>query len=295
MSLVIDSVLNDKKIILRRPFFAQEDRQRDRDLHSHDCIEISAIVSGTADHILHFSDGTASHQRIFGGNYMILDTTVSHAYKNCSEDFAVLNLLFHPSFLLKRGEEGSTESFEALVKQLFPEFDYETACKGFVNRIYFDQDNDVLPLAHLCKNSSRKHMPEWHQAVHHALSLILLLSLQSLDRSAHPEEENIIDTVKGYVRSHLAEDMTLTDICAKNFYSLPYVSHRFKELCGCTFEQYVRQQRVKHAGELLLSTHMSVSEIAERCGYTSPRSFGKAFGIVTGISPTAFRKKYQKK
>jgi AraC family transcriptional regulator len=55
----------------------------------------------------------------------------------------------------------------------------------------------------------------------------------------------------------------------------------------------VRQLRIKRAGELLLSTTLSVGEIAERCGYASPRTFRKAFASVTGVSPIQFKKQYQ--
>ena len=294
---IIDSFSDGQKIVLNRSFFAQQDRQNDRDLHSHNCIEISLVLAGTADHILHFSDGRSDHQRLSQGNYMLLDHTVSHAYKNCSADFSVLNLLFRQSFLrpLADGEEALPEEgdFEELVKQTFPDFNYDGLEEGFVNRIYFDKDETVLSLARLCQNSSRGHYQEWPRTVRHALSLILVLSLQSLDRSCMQKKEGIIDKVKKYVDGHFAEDVTLTAICAKHFYSVPYVSHRFKEVCGCSFEQYVRQVRIQHAGKLLLSTSLSVGEIAERCGYTSPRSFRSAFSVVTGHSPLQFKKKYR--
>ena len=297
MSPIIESHFEDQKIILTRPFFAQQDRQPDRDLHSHNCIEISFVVAGTADHILHLSNGQAAHQKLSRGNYMILDTTVHHAYKNCSADFSVLNLLFHQSFLhpspvLPDADEEEGD-FGKLVREMFPGFDYAGTARDFINRVYFDKDEGVLSLAHLCQTSSRRHHREWHRTVHHALSLILLLSLQSLEDNDLSKKEGIIDTVKKYVDAHFTEDVTLTAICAKNFYSLPYVSHRFKEVCGCSFEQYLRELRIKRAGELLLTTVLSVGEIAERCGYTSSRSFRNAFVDVTGIPPTAFKKKYQ--
>ena len=293
---IIDTLFDGQRIVLRRPFFAQIDRQPDRDLHSHDCIEFSAVLSGTADHVLHFPDGSAKHQKLSRGNYMILDATVRHAYKNCSKDFSVLNLLFQQSFLRATpadSEENGGDFYE-LIRELFPDFKYRKVQGSPVNRIYFDKAESVFPLFYICHDSSRQNRHEWQRTVRYALSLILVLSLDSFDRYIRPKKDSIIDTVKEYVETHFAEDVTLTEICAKHFYSVPYVSHRFKEVCGCSFEQYVRQLRIKRAGELLLSTTLSVGEIAERCGYASPRTFRKAFVCVTGISPLAFKKNYQK-
>jgi AraC-like DNA-binding protein len=296
MSPIINSEHNDQQIVLTRPFFAQHDRQTDRDLHSHNCVEISYVITGNADHVLILPDGTTAHHKLSRGNYMILDTNVRHAYKNCSADFSLMNVLFQKSFLRGDGEDPArvdARPLTELICTLFAEFPYEKLPQMPINRICFDQDESVLALIHICHTTSRKHYPIWKSAVQNALSLILLQTLYSCDRYSHPHKQTIIDTVKQYVEAHYAEDVALGAICAAHFYSLPYVSHRFKELCGCSFEQYLRSVRIKRAGELLLSTTLPVGEIAERCGYTSPRAFRRAFIDVTGVPPTTFKKNYR--
>ena len=293
---VITTQQNDTMVLLTRPFFAQRDRQADRDLHAHGCMELSYVLSGTADHILQIGDSDVLRQRLTVGNYVLLDTAARHAYKNCSADFAVMNLLFQPSFLCedeeKAGDVGN--DLGALLRLLFPQFPFEQMAESPINRLYFDCDDSVQALVHLCHNASRRHYPAWECAVRHALSLILLQSLYSLDQGTGPRKTSIIDAVKAYVEEHYAEKLTLTEICAKHFYSVPYVSSRFKDLCGCSFEQFLRQVRVRHAGELLLSTTLSVGEIAEACGYTSSRAFRNAFSRVAGMAPQQFKRQYLK-
>ena len=294
MQPVIVTQQNDTMVILTRPFFAQQDRQADRDLHAHGCMELSYVLSGTADHILQIADKEAARQKLSLGNYLLLDPAARHAYKNCSADFSVMNLLFHPSFLLEGGKETEKGNFSLVLKALFPKFSQEELADGLVNHLYFDRDGSVQALVEICHNSARRHYPDWESAARHALSLILLQSLYSSKHCADPKKESIVDIVKQYVERHYAETITLGDICAKHFYSLPYVSHRFKELCGCSFEQYLRQVRVRHASELLISTALSVGEVAEACGYTSSRAFRNAFSCVTGVSPLQFKRQYQK-
>lgn len=292
---VITTQQNDTMVLLTRPFFAQRDRQADRDLHAHGCMELSYVLSGTADHILQVGDSDVVRQKLTLGNYLLLDTAARHAYKNCSADFAVMNLLFHPAFLREGKEaDAAKEDLNRLLLALFPQFPFDRLAENPVNRLYFDCDDSVQALVHLCHNASRRHYPAWECAVRHALSLILLQSLYSLDQGTSPRKTNIIDAVKAYVEEHYAEKLTLTEICAKHFYSVPYVSSRFKDLCGCSFEQFLRQVRVRHAGELLLSTTLSVGEIAEACGYTSSRAFRNAFSHVAGMAPLQFKRQYQK-
>ena len=293
MAPIVNAENNGRHIVLTRPFFAQRDRQEDRDLHTHNCVEISYVLSGTADHVLHAADEGGTRQKLSRGNYMILDTDTFHAYKNCSADFALMNILFQKSFLTGNEADDGCELY-GTIKSLFPDFPYDQLTESPVDRVCFDRDGSVLSLAQICHTASRQHYHAWQDAVRHALALLLLQTLYGLEEYTSPKKENIIDTVKHYVDAHYAEEITLTDICGKHFYSLQYVSARFKEVCGCTFEQYLRQLRIQRAGELLLTTTLSVGEVAERCGYTSPRSFRRAFADVTGVPPTLFKKNYYK-
>ena len=184
------------------------------------------------------------------------------------------------------------KDFYTLIKELYPQYKYSKIQSSPVNRVYFDKDGSVRSLFQICHDSYRINMHEWPQMVHHALSLIILMSLQSFDQYIRTKKDTIIDMVKRHVDNHFTENITLTDICAQHFYSVPYVSHKFKETLHCSFEQYVRQLRIKHACQLLLKTQRSVTEISESCGYTSVRSFRKAFHCVVGCSPVEFKAKY---
>ena len=186
------------------------------------------------------------------------------------------------------------EAFYDFLKKIYTEIDYEKIPSKTMNHVYFDGDRSLLSLFKLCHYSSREQWYEWNQIVKNALSLIVLLSLQSMIASTeNKKKENILDIVKNYVEMHYAEDITLREICEKHFYNVSYISRKFKKTVGCTFEQYLRQIRIERAGEMLRATDMSVSDIADRCGYTSVRSFRKAFVFVTGKTPIEFKKIYK--
>lgn len=67
-------------------------------------------------------------------------------------------------------------------------------------------------------------------------------------------------------------------------------SHRFHQLAGQTPMHYLTVWRMLKARELLASSNLSMLVIAEKVGYLSEASFGKAFKKCLGISPGACRR-----
>ena len=63
----------------------------------------------------------------------------------------------------------------------------------------------------------------------------------------------------------------------------------FRSLVGCTFWDYVRQQRLPHA-RLLLTTTTQFEEIAQACGFQSVTYFAAVFKGEMDMPSTQFRR-----
>lgn len=68
----------------------------------------------------------------------------------------------------------------------------------------------------------------------------------------------------------------------------------FRHTIGMPPIQYVRQFRIQKAGELLLSTDLKVSEIADLCGFQDISYFTKTFREMKGCPPKEYRNKEKK-
>lgn len=68
-------------------------------------------------------------------------------------------------------------------------------------------------------------------------------------------------------------------------------AQRFHALAGQTPMHYLTVWRMQKAQEMLVSSNMSMLAIAEKVGYRSEASFGKAFKKCMGSSPGACRRK----
>lgn len=101
-----------------------------------------------------------------------------------------------------------------------------------------------------------------------------------------------IYTITSYIHSNYTQDLSLEFISKKFYISTYYLSHQFKNVTGFTFINYVQMTRIRNSQQLLLYTNMKITEIAEKCGFTSFSQFNRVFNRFAGISPSGFRHKF---
>lgn len=72
-----------------------------------------------------------------------------------------------------------------------------------------------------------------------------------------------------------------------------YMCHCFKEVTGYTIVAYMQRKRMEEAKKLLQSSNESVTHIASRVGIKNGSHFSRQFKEHYGVTPSAYRKKYQ--
>lgn len=103
-------------------------------------------------------------------------------------------------------------------------------------------------------------------------------------------DERVISSIMRYMQEHLSEEVSLS-VLSEVFHLNPqYISQLFKNKIGVGFLAYLTNIRIEKAKKLLLSTSMSVTEIAEYSGYSDYRVFTKVFKKTEGITPSQFRR-----
>jgi AraC-like DNA-binding protein len=71
-----------------------------------------------------------------------------------------------------------------------------------------------------------------------------------------------------------------------------YLSSLLKGLTGQTTQQHIHEKLIGKAKEKLMTTDLSVSEIAFELGFEHPQSFSKFFKAKTNLSPLEFRQTF---
>jgi AraC-like DNA-binding protein/mannose-6-phosphate isomerase-like protein (cupin superfamily) len=72
-------------------------------------------------------------------------------------------------------------------------------------------------------------------------------------------------------------------------YSEYYLCHAFRDKMNMTVKEYLMRKKMQMATELLETSSMTVTEIAEYLSFSSLHSFGIAFKRHTQVSPTEYR------
>ncbi|MBD2463141.1 helix-turn-helix transcriptional regulator [Oscillatoria sp. FACHB-1407] len=92
-----------------------------------------------------------------------------------------------------------------------------------------------------------------------------------------------------YIQERLSEEISLEAIANHLGISQYYFSHLFKQAMGVSPYQYVLQQRVERAKQLLKETDLSIADIALECGFANQNHLAKHFRSLVGMSPKAYR------
>ena len=95
--------------------------------------------------------------------------------------------------------------------------------------------------------------------------------------------------VLDYINDYLERDIKLADLATLLGISQFHFSYQFKRSLGTSPYQYLLQQRVERAKQLLKQTELSIMDIALTCGFSSHSHLSKQFRQLTGMTPTAYR------
>ena len=103
------------------------------------------------------------------------------------------------------------------------------------------------------------------------------------------ESSDVIGSVKKYISEHFKEDIDRNGIASVAFITPNYLSKRFRIEIGMSLREYINQLRIEEAKRLLLSTNLSVSDIAVEVGYDNISYFSTVFRKLCGVSPVDWR------
>lgn len=105
-----------------------------------------------------------------------------------------------------------------------------------------------------------------------------------------PLENRVIQKAIKYMENNIREHITLKDIADYVSFSPVYFHNAFKSYMSRTPGAYLTEIRIKKAKEYLLTTDLSLEEIALRCGFKSHSYFAYCFKKAEMVSPAVYRK-----
>lgn len=124
------------------------------------------------------------------------------------------------------------------------------------------------------------------------LKISLFEKRVSSEKQPEKQEERAITGITRYLQEHLSEEMSLAVLSEEFHLNSQYISQLFKNEIGVNFLSYLTNIRMEKAKKLLLSTSLSIVEVAEQSGYGDYRVFTKVFKKSEGVTPSHYRRDF---
>ncbi|MDQ3749321.1 MAG: AraC family transcriptional regulator [Acidobacteriota bacterium] len=130
-----------------------------------------------------------------------------------------------------------------------------------------------------------------------SLTQTFVLHLLKNYSTANSIQENLNGGLSGYklrrakefITENLEEDLSLAEIAAAADLSQYHFARAFRKSTGFTPQQYLMQQRIERAKELLAKDDLPIVEISLRAGFKNQSHFTTLFRKFTKLTPKTWR------
>ena len=125
----------------------------------------------------------------------------------------------------------------------------------------------------------------------HTCSAILNKIFAELYRQAYneiPNPSKIKKSAEYIAENYMKPDINIKMLAQKSNMSEVYFRKLFKEEFGVSPKKYIISSRIHLAKNLIESGYYTLSEVAEKCGFSDYKYFSTEFKKITGSSPSDY-------
>lgn len=140
-----------------------------------------------------------------------------------------------------------------------------------------EEINEIGALMHIIRDAERDYTRKVHE--------IKLRQANARKKTANPH----VEQCKDYIFSHLHDRLTIQEIAFQLGFNANYLSELFKEHEGVSLSEYILNEKITRAKNLLIYSQYTYIEIATYLGFSSQSHLGKQFKKVTGYTLKQFR------
>lgn len=162
--------------------------------------------------------------------------------------------------------------------------DYNMPFKTYAGNDFYDVKHLLKKLLHESKT------PSYHTDALDATALMVFHELASI--TSLETGRSFINNVAEYIRINADKNISVSSVAKYFGYNSDYISKLFKKTFGMGMKEYIATNKLKYAEDLLLTTDLSIKEIAAKIAFPNENLFIKFFNYHEKISPSRFRNKY---
>lgn len=146
---------------------------------------------------------------------------------------------------------------------------------------------NIAKIIQMIKRNSNKTEITSSLLILELLTELMLISNFGLDENDIPEE---INEVVAFINNNYKESISLDTLAKITRQSKFYLAHNFKKYIGYSLHEYIIKCKLEESKNLLITTNLSISEIAEKTGFDTSSNFTRLFKGKIGYTPLKYRK-----
>ncbi|MFI9767024.1 GlxA family transcriptional regulator [Streptomyces sp. NPDC052415] len=116
---------------------------------------------------------------------------------------------------------------------------------------------------------------------------------QYIHRPVPDPQQATTTGARAWALGRLHEPIQLRDMAAREAMSVRTFTRRFREEVGVSPGQWLTQQRVERARQLLETTGLSMDQVARDAGFGTAQSMRQHVQAALGVTPTAYRRTFR--
>lgn len=160
-----------------------------------------------------------------------------------------------------------------------------------ISAIWHFKENGDDNTVYLTETAMKEFMRDGHSTIIEAYLTALfgkLLKFYQIEkcRITHDTVAQILQ----YCAAHYKENITVESVADKLHISRSSVSHIFSSRLSMSFCDYINSLRLTDAVHMLKNKNYSITEISYISGFSTIRTFNRAFLKRYGVCPSAYRK-----
>ncbi|TCL70013.1 AraC family transcriptional regulator [Hydrogenispora ethanolica] len=160
-----------------------------------------------------------------------------------------------------------------------------------------DADRIALLFRELLNEQERPSYTKWQFQL--LFQNLLIRITEETINSYHPPDtlsagSSLVYEAVGTINAQLTDpNLSVKSIAGYLNHNPDYIGRQFRSVMGMSVGNYILQQRLKLAEQLLQETHQPVQQIASQTGFASLRHFLRQFRKERGMTPSELRRRYQ--
>jgi AraC-like DNA-binding protein len=283
MNLTVSEFFPDGNIPVR---VLWRDRQPDYPLHTHEFDELVIVYGGSGEHFRSDECWT-----IEAGDVFVMHGQTPHGYQQV-KDLQLVNIIFDMhGFNNPLSELIRFPAFHALF-MLSPRF---SGVYGGAMRLSHTELSDVIGMLEQMETEQDTQDPGYRLM----LTGLFMQLVAYLTRCYGKKQQDMFKPNAPLIRlaeviAMMAEKSaypwTRAELAAKAGMSSSTLTRAFKRFTGDSPIDYLIKLRIKKSCSFLAASDLSISEIAQKCGFADSNYFTRQFNKHTNTTPRQYRK-----